>query len=146
MTEPAIRNAAPSDAHVCAAIHHAWIESTSWMPKLHTLEDVQQFYSDHVWPNTRVFVAGDPPKAYLALDKEDCVTALYSALPGKGLGKALLDHAKGLTRALSLWTFVANTGAQRFYEREGFKAVGRTEGENDEGLPDILYRWEARDA
>lgn len=146
MTELVIRPAVPSDALTCAAIHHAWIESTSWMPRLHKLEDVQRFYEDHVFPRTRVFVAGDPPQAYLSLDGENCVTALYSSLPGKGLGKALLDHAKDLTRRLCLWTFDANTGAQRFYEREGFKAVRRTDGDNEEGLPDILYRWEARDA
>lgn len=116
------------------------------MPKLHSLEDVQRFYSEYLLPKTRVFVAGDPPQAYLSLDGENSITALYSALPGRGLGKALLDHAKGLTRTLSLWTFEANRSARRFYEREGLKAVRRTDGDNDEGLPDILYQWEARDA
>ena len=42
---------------------------------------------------------------------------------------------------LTLWTFVANEGARRFYAREGFVEVGRTEGENEEGLPDVLLAW-----
>ena len=146
MTEANVRRALPSDVHPCAAIHHAWIERTAWMPKLHSLEEVQRFYSEYLFPKTRVFVTGDPPQAYLSLDCENCVSALYSALPGRGLGKALLDHAKTLTETLSLWTFDANVRAQRFYEREGFKPIRRTDGDNEEGLPDILYRWEARDA
>lgn len=146
MSETQIRPAVPGDAKTCAAIHHAWNEATSWMPKLHSLADVQRFYSEHLFVKTRVFVAGDPPRAFLSLNPENLITALYSAAPGQGLGKALLDHVKSLTRTLSLWTFAANVDAQRFYEREGFQATGRTDGDNEEGLPDILYRWEAKDA
>ena len=40
-----------------------------------------------------------------------------------------------------LWTFAANTGARRFYERHGFVATRRTDGDNEEGAPDILYVW-----
>ncbi|MEM6465841.1 MAG: GNAT family N-acetyltransferase [Pseudomonadota bacterium] len=146
MTEADIRRAVPSDADACAAIHNAWIESTSWMPRLHSLDDIERFYADQVLPKTRVFVAGDPPQAYLALDHQNFVTALYCAQPGRGFGKALLDHAKSLSQTLSLWTFEANRAARRFYEREGFKATRRTDGDNEEGLPDILYRWEAQNA
>lgn len=146
MTEAKVRPALPSDAFACAAIHHAWIENTSWMPKLHRLEDVQRFYSDHLLPETRVFVVGNPPDAYMSLDRGSCITALYCARPGQGLGKALLDNAKSLAQSLSLWTFDANTNAQRFYEREGFKAIRRTDGDNEEGLPDILYQWDTRNA
>jgi hypothetical protein len=41
-----------------------------------------------------------------------------------------------------LWTFQANTGARRFYERHGCKAVEFTDGRrNEEKLPDVLYAW-----
>jgi hypothetical protein len=36
---------------------------------------------------------------------------------------------------------VANEGARRFYARQGFVEIGRSEGENEEGLPDVLFRW-----
>jgi putative acetyltransferase len=42
---------------------------------------------------------------------------------------------------LSLWTFQANEGARRFYAREGFAEVRMTEGDNEEGLPDVLLEW-----
>ena len=70
------------------------------------------------------------------------VTALYVAQPGQGRGKALLDHAKDQETGLTLWTFIANQRARRFYAREGFSEVGRTEGDNEEGLPDMRLSWD----
>ncbi|AVX02987.1 hypothetical protein MXMO3_00441 [Maritalea myrionectae] len=60
---------------------------------------------------------------------------------GKGVGKALLDDAKSRARRLELWCFEANLRARQFYEQQGFALVRTTPGENDEGLPDRLYRW-----
>ena len=37
---------------------------------------------------------------------------------------------------------VANTDARRFYEREGFVEAKRSDGDNEEKLPDILYAWQ----
>ena len=44
---------------------------------------------------------------------------------------------------LFLWTFVANQKARAFYRREGFREVEQTEGDNEEGLPDVRLTWEA---
>jgi ribosomal protein S18 acetylase RimI-like enzyme len=61
---------------------------------------------------------------------------------GRSIGSALVDHAKAMAGdCLDLWTFASNTGAQRFYERHGFIEVARTDGDNEEGEPDIRYRW-----
>lgn len=81
----------------------------------------------------------------MAIDRDQSyVTALYvdAEARGLGIGKALLDHAKvNAAGELLLWTFVANTRAQRLYQREGFAEQRRSDGDNEEGLPDILYRW-----
>jgi ribosomal protein S18 acetylase RimI-like enzyme len=62
---------------------------------------------------------------------------------GQGIGSDLLRQAQAAAPALTLWTFQANTGAQRFYLRHGFREALRTQGEaNDEGLPDIRYEWQ----
>jgi GNAT superfamily N-acetyltransferase len=62
---------------------------------------------------------------------------------GAGIGSRLLDHAKRAHPAgLDLWAFQSNTGARRFYERHGFVAVAFTDGDNEEGAPDVLYRWD----
>ena len=63
------------------------------------------------------------------------------------MGRRLLRAAMAQSPRLWLWTFQANTGAQRFYLREGFAEIRRTDGAgNDEGLPDIQYSWPAEAA
>nr|WP_275116226.1 GNAT family N-acetyltransferase [Aliiroseovarius subalbicans] len=123
-----------------------WIDETPWMPRVHTCADEQGFARmlvDKGW--TSVARRCGVPVGFLARDG-GAVHALYLApgVRGQGVGKALLDRAKAETRALALYTFQANAGAQRFYLREGFSEVARTDGaRNDENLPDIRYEWRA---
>ena len=139
----AVRRAVAADAAACAAIVNDWVDATPWMPRVHTREAVAAFYQDIVFGRRDVRVAGEPVDGFLALDEEAAlVTALYVATPGRGIGRALLDAARAGRDRLELWTFVANAGARRYYAREGFREVRRTPGENEEGLPDILLRWE----
>ncbi|MEM7711469.1 MAG: GNAT family N-acetyltransferase [Pseudomonadota bacterium] len=141
-----IRAAVPDDAPACAAILNAWIDATLWMPRVHPPEDVVRYYREVVLPTRRIWVWGERPRGYLALDAaEGCVTALYVAVDARdsGVGRALLDAAKAECAALWLWTFEANTAAQRFYEANGFRPSDRTDGDNEEGLPDIRYAWTA---
>lgn len=61
---------------------------------------------------------------------------------GRGIGAALLTKALEVTDGpVDLWTFESNVGARRFYERHGLVEVDRTDGDNEEGAPDIRYRW-----
>ena len=62
---------------------------------------------------------------------------------GELLGFALADG--GL--AARLYTFQANAGARRFYERYGFVAIEFTDGRhNEERCPDVLYERPGRRA
>ena len=65
------------------------------------------------------------------------------AAQGRGIGAALLDLAKARNPGgLQLWTFQINAGARRFYAREGFVEVERTDGAaNEEREPDIRLTW-----
>lgn len=144
MSVVSIRRAVPQDAPACAAILNAWIDDRDWMPRVHTPEEVEAFYADFVFVHRMVWVVGAPVAGFVAMDEaEDMVTALYVAVPGQGIGKALLDHAKAGRRGLELWTFLANEDARRFYAREGFREVHQTPGHNEERLPDVLLKWEA---
>jgi GNAT superfamily N-acetyltransferase len=130
----------------CASIVNAWIDTTEWMPRIHPPDDVLDHYQNVVFAEQDVWIAELRGRlaGFMALSREAFVTALYLAENARnmGIGKALIYRGKRLFPAgLHLWTFVANTGAQRFYLREGFQEVRRTDGENEEGLPDILYRW-----
>jgi GNAT superfamily N-acetyltransferase len=66
---------------------------------------------------------------------------LAPAAVGQGLGSRLLALALAeLPGPVRLWTFQANTGARRFYERQGFSAIEFGDGSgNEEGCPDVLY-------
>ena len=145
-----IRPAHPTDAGAVAAILSQFIDTTDWMPRLYTRAEELSFAGlmvDRGW----VHVAepeGAGIAGFLALDA-GFVHALYVAQHrrGQGLGQRLLDHAKAAAPRLELHTFQANTGAQRFYARAGFREAGRGDGRgqgsvNDEGLPDIRLIWE----
>ncbi|TFL16952.1 GNAT family N-acetyltransferase [Jannaschia formosa] len=116
------------------------------MPRVHSRAAVTAHYRDRVLPTCRVWVSDDPVTGFLALDEaEGCVTALYLApeARGRGHGAALLRQAKRDRAALHLWTFEANDRARRFYEVNGFAEEARSDGDNEEGLPDIRYGWTA---
>lgn len=62
---------------------------------------------------------------------------------GRGTGSKLLAFAKRLhPEGLDLWTFQSNVRARRFYEANGFRPVEETSGDNEEGAPDVHYRWD----
>jgi GNAT superfamily N-acetyltransferase len=63
---------------------------------------------------------------------------------GRGLGSALLDHARNeLPPPIRLYTFQCNDGARHFYEHHGFRAIAYGDGSNNqERCPDILYEWQ----
>jgi len=137
-----LRRAVQADAAALAAILGDWVRETGWMPPLHTrAEDLAHIR--HLVAAGRITVADtDGPRAFLAREGEQ-ILALYAApeARGLGLGRALVDRAKTESSRLSAWTFEANEGARRFYLREGFQEVNRTDGDNEEGLPDILLGW-----
>ena len=145
-SELRLRPARSADAAACAAVFNAWVDATDWMPRVHPPDDVERHYREHVFEVCEVTVAesGGAVAGFLALDGEGFVAGLYLApeARGRGVGAALLAAAKARRpEGLTLWTFVANEGARRFYAREGFVEVRRTEGDNEEGLPDVLFAW-----
>ena len=140
-----LRGAVPDDAPALARILGDWVRETGWMPVLHSREEDLGFVATLI-EGIEVTVAGDGvPLGFLARDGEE-VRAIYLApeARGRGLGRALLDHAKGRSPRLGLWVFQANARAIAFYLREGFRVERRTDGlRNEEGLPDIRMVWEA---
>jgi hypothetical protein len=59
-----------------------------------------------------------------------------------GIGHSLLNKAKELRpNGFEVTTFRDNEGGITFYKREGLQKVRCTDGDNDQGLPDITFRW-----
>ncbi|MEM8555098.1 MAG: GNAT family N-acetyltransferase [Pseudomonadota bacterium] len=141
-----IRLAHGGDTVACAEIMAAWVNGTPWMPKLHTPGEDRAFCAGMIWTGgVTVAETGGEVTGFLGQSPNTIISLyVHSQMRGQGIGSALLNHAKGRAKTLTLWTFQANTGAQRFYLRHGFREVARTDGDtNDERLPDIEYRWDA---
>ncbi|WP_208350974.1 GNAT family N-acetyltransferase [Pseudaestuariivita rosea] len=141
MRSERVRAGRARDAVSCARILNDWIDATPWMPRIHTHQGVRQYFQDIMFPQQQIFVIGRPVSGFLALTADDLIAALYVSKPGQGLGRKLLSHCKSMRVRLRLWTFEQNQAAQRFYLREGFSETRRTDGDNEEKLPDILYEW-----
>jgi ribosomal protein S18 acetylase RimI-like enzyme len=122
-------------------------KATIPMP-VHTDDEVREWIAEQVVPHTELWVAEDGGGAVVGLLAlhEDWLDQLYvePTLTGRGIGSELIGLAKrARPKCLRLWTFESNLGAQRFYQRHGFRATERTAGDNEEGAPDILYVWES---
>lgn len=134
----------PADAGKLGAMITEAGAARSWKPKLHSgAEDIAHagLLIDRGWVTVADF--GGDTGGFIAREG-GFVHALFVAarFQGRGLGAALLRDAQDQTARLDLWTFQRNLGAQRFYLRHGFVEVARTAGDNEEGLPDIHYRWQ----
>ena len=140
-----LRPARPFDAAACARIVNDWIDATPWMPRIHDPAEIAWHFREEVFRARDVTVAEAQGEVagFLALNRDAAVvTALYvtARAQGGGLGAALLRAARAGLPRLSLWTFQANTGARRFYAREGFIEARRST-DNAEALPDVELVW-----
>lgn len=73
----------------------------------------------------------------------DTISQIYLHVDhqNQGIGSVLMNLAKRQSNGrLRLFTFKANTNAQRFYKRHGFKII-KSGFENELGLEDIEYEW-----
>lgn len=144
-----IRKARELDAGSVGAILSEFIDTTDWMPRVHSRAEDISFAGDMIdrgWVDVFWVDALEDTKVagFIARDNT-MIHALYvtGSARQKGIGKALLDHAKSVSSELTLWTFLANENAQRFYKNAGFREIERTDGAgNDEKLLDMRLYWE----
>lgn len=113
-------------------------------PSIHPLTDMRTWMSRVVFDGQEVWVAVDAGRyvGLLIVSRPDWLEHLYidESHTGLGLGGRLVELAKQeLGGDVQLWTFQSNQGARRFYERHGFVAVQTTDGDNEEGQPDVRY-------
>ncbi|MFT7594555.1 MAG: ribosomal protein S18 acetylase RimI-like enzyme [Paracoccaceae bacterium] len=139
-----LRPARSTDAGKLGVILKQFQDDNDWMPDLYTAGETIAFCGaliDRGW--VTVAMQDDQVVGFLARDgAEICALYLSRQSSSKGIGRALLDDAKTRSTRLTLRVFQANSGAQRFYQREGFAEVGQGDGaDNDENLPDIAYVW-----
>jgi GNAT superfamily N-acetyltransferase len=142
-----IRRARGDEASILATIflRSRYASIPDIPPLVHSDEDVRAYFATVVLPNREVWVAeaNGEPAALLVLD-HDWIEHLYAdpEWTGRGLGSKLINVAKGRSPGgLNLWAFQSNVRARRFYEAHGFTLEEMTDGDNEEGAPDVRYRW-----
>ena len=129
-----------------ARLHrHTVTTSLPFVPKLHTPEEDAWWFAERLYAANQVWLAeaGNGPIGYIAF-RADFIEHLFihPDHQGAGLGQLFLAKAKAQAAELTLWTFQQNLRARRFYERHGFTVAMETDGaDNEEKLPDVLYRW-----
>ncbi len=140
----AITPAQPEDAAAIGTILADWIDATPWMPRLHSVEEDRRFCAGLIATQKVLVARGPQVLGFLSCDWP-VVTCLYLAAGsrGQGVGARLMAAAKEGRDRLEVWTFAANPGAIRFYQRERFRIIATTEGDgNEEGMPDVQLAWQ----
>jgi GNAT superfamily N-acetyltransferase len=144
-----IRRAGANDAEVLAdLVWRTREESVPDIPMLvHPRESVLPFVQGVLLSDFEVwFVELEEvgPVGFLALLAPDSLSQLYLLREhtGRGLGSMLVEVAtRRFPGGLQLWAFQSNHRALRFYERHGFVPVRWTDGDNEEGAPDVQLAW-----
>jgi len=113
--------------------------------KGHTFEEDQAYFRDVILVNNDVWVSelDGVVIAFLSI-AGDFIDQLYvdPNYQRRGLGKALLGHARSLSpEHLWLYTLQINTNGRAFYEKNGFYAVKLGVSPPPESEPDVEYHW-----
>jgi GNAT superfamily N-acetyltransferase len=113
-------------------------------PPMHGLESHTNFIGSTLMKRTRVEAAmeGDLMVGIIAFSDQE-VAQLY-ILPGwqgQGIGTRLLQRALARADRLTLATFQVNAEARAFYARHGFTETAWSDGDNQEGQPDVQMQW-----
>jgi ribosomal protein S18 acetylase RimI-like enzyme len=112
--------------------------------EIHSFSDHEHYLNNVLSKNNEIYIALDYEKVVgMTAFNESEINQLYihNDYQRMGIGKRPLDLAKNKSKGrLTLYTFEINKKAQRFYERNGFKIIGRG-CENEEKMDDIKYEW-----
>ena len=139
-----IRRATPADADAVGRVFVAARDEMAYLPRIE--DDARSWLGTLFVERHRLWVwdSDGGVSGFVGVDDGE-VSQLYvtPSAQGRGIGTALLEHAKAVSpEGLTLWVFQKNEGARRFYERQGFGLVRLTDGaETIEREPDALYVW-----
>ncbi len=96
-------------------------------------------------PQAEVYVSGAPgvTDGFIGITEGNYIAGLFVAEQsrGHGIGKALINHAKRLHPLLKLHVYQKNSGAVRFYLREGFTRAAE-QIDSATGESELLLVWE----
>jgi len=143
LLRPTVAADAPAVARLIRASKAA---AMPWLAVVHGADEDLAWVAGVLLTTCRVTVfEQDGDVVAVSAVRESWVEQLYvaTAAQGRGLGRALLDHAEAGRDHLDLHTFARNAQARRFYAAAGFLEVELGDGSgNEEGEPDMRLRWD----
>jgi len=143
-----LRPAEPADAlAVAQVLIDTRRELMPYAPSAHSDAEVRDWVAGDLMTHSRVTLAevGDALAGVLATSLHDNAAWIDQLMVrpehvGAGAGRRLLDHALATCpRPLRLRTFQPNLHARDFYQHHGFVAVKFTDGDNEEGVPALMF-------
>jgi putative acetyltransferase len=115
---------------------HSFIPSSFWALNKNAMKEKYLLLAENLVLEEEGKIAG-----FISLVGERiCVLFVEPEMQRKGVGRALLEHAKILKGKLSLKVYRKNENAFRFYEKCGFIAVGEEIDEFTDCVQ-ILMEW-----
>jgi ribosomal protein S18 acetylase RimI-like enzyme len=113
--------------------------------KGHFFYEDQNYFRHHILKDNKVWIVElvERPVAFMAM-KDEFIDQLYvhPDYQNRGIGNALLDHARQLSpKHIWLYTLQINSNARVFYERHGFVAEKFGMSPPPENEPDVEYHW-----
>lgn len=148
---PIITGYVPAYGGELVAMWRASFERAVGVLDPHPIEEQLRYLEEKLLPENHIVVVLDPAtRAVIGFmaSTPGMIVQLYVHVDyqRRGIGAMLLAMAKERSHGtLRLFTFDANRNAQRFYERHGFRVIGRG-FEKEWGLKDVEYEWRAGDA
>lgn len=115
---------------------HDFIESSYW---LDSFDDVKIMI-----PEASVYVYEEHGEIQGFIGLADCYIAgifVCAENQSKGIGRNLLNYAKGIRGILSLHVYKKNEGAVQFYLREGFR-ISKEQTDENTGEREFVMEWE----
>jgi ribosomal protein S18 acetylase RimI-like enzyme len=109
------------------------------------IKGARQYFREAVVTKNKIWVyeLDGAPVAFIAI-RDDFIEQFYvdPQFHRQGIGKTLLDHARGLSPDhLWLYTNQINSMARAFYEKNGFVATRFGFSPPPESEPDMEYHW-----
>jgi putative acetyltransferase len=133
-----IRANRPEELPRLFEIWRSAVEATHGFLSSEHLAIISSQVREHYLPSAALLVAADAEDravGFMGL-AEGMIDSLFvdPAYHGRGVGRALVEAARSSGRTLSVDVNEHNIGARRFYERLGFKVIGRSELDSS-GMP-----------
>jgi len=141
-----VRPLRTGESETIAEVFIASFRGLTFLPALHTDDQIRTWIQDQMVPAHEVWVAEETGRIRgFAAITGDLLGHIYVRPEdqSRGVGTALLDVVKReRPTGFTFWVFQRNEGARRFYERRGCRLVELTDGSgNEEKEPDALYEW-----